>query len=244
MSHAIKEGQKGRLDAVFLYGGILDAYEAVGMELIGPNVVEDYVLPKMVYYVREFLPGIFNKAAPDPERLVSDLRSWLDDFKLKISRARELKKSVMFSLEEIWQLRAAIFGYESVFIDILGETAIKTYVFSRIADILSSYLPDVFLGEEKTLEEKLNAYLDYIREKRFVQYTSVRIKGTSVRIAANKCYFANIHKSEAYQKSNVRFCPWGMIGSAIITSHKGDRATIESCQFTTRGSISKIVTEK
>ena len=48
------------LEGAFLYMGILDAYEAVGAELIGPNVLEEHVIPRMVYYVREFLPEIFS----------------------------------------------------------------------------------------------------------------------------------------------------------------------------------------
>ena len=52
-----------QLEAVFLYMGILDAYEAVGTELIGPNVLDEHVLPRMVYYVQEFLPEIFSYSA-------------------------------------------------------------------------------------------------------------------------------------------------------------------------------------
>ena len=50
------------------------------------------------------------------------------------------------TMDEIWKLRAAIFGYETVFINILGEAAIKDYVFVRMADILASYLPENFFA--------------------------------------------------------------------------------------------------
>jgi len=227
------------LDAVLIYSGILDAYEAVGIELIGENVVDEYVIPKMVYYVKEFLPEVFSTR---PQ--ASELKTWLDDFKRKIEEARELETGENFTMNEIWELRAAIFGYESVFIDILGEVAIKNYVFKRIADILSAYLPDSFIFEGETtlssLEAKLKAYINYIREKKFVQYANYKIVGESVSITANRCAFSKIHDSEAYRNSNVRFCPWGMIGSAIVASHKGKETNIDSCLFTTRGSVSKI----
>ena len=57
---------------------------------------------------------------------------------------------------------------------------------------------------------------------------------------ANKCIFAKIHDSEAYEQSKVRFCPWGMIGSSIVTNHVGKDATIKQCQFVTRGTITTI----
>ncbi|MFX0085141.1 MAG: hypothetical protein ACFFAU_05675 [Candidatus Hodarchaeota archaeon] len=233
------------LDAVFIYGGILDAYEAVGTELIGENVVPDYVLPKMVYYVKEFLPEIFSKKSSDSEQLVYELRRWLDEFKLKIEKAREMESGSIFTMEEIWQLRAAIFGYESVFIDILGEAAIKNYVFRRIADILSAYLPVSFVYDDnkplKTIESKFKAYLNYIKEKKFVEYANYKIKGDQIIITANRCAFSKIHNSDAYRNANVRFCPWGMISSAILTSHEGKETTIDSCLFTTKGSVSKII---
>jgi hypothetical protein len=237
------------LDAVFIYGGILDAYETVGIELIGENVVSDYVLPKMVYYVREFLPEIFsgNKITGDPDLLVKELKDWLDEFKLKIEQARELESGRNFTMEEIWQLRAAIFGYESVFIDILGEAAIKNYVFKRIADILSSYLPVSFIYEDErqlsSLDSKLKAYIKYIKEKRFVGYANYKIQGNQVIVTANRCAFSKIHNSNAYRNANVRFCPWGMIGSAILTGHEGKETTIDSCRFTTKGSISTLISK-
>jgi hypothetical protein len=237
------------LDAVFIYGGILDAYDAVGIELIGENVVSDYVLPKMIYYVREFLPEIFtgDKMTSDPEQLVKEFKDWLDEFKLKIDRARELESGRDFTMEEIWQLRAAIFGYESVFIDILGEAAIKNYVFKRIADILSSYLPASFIYEGDrqltSLNSKLKAYIKYIKEKRFVSYANYKIQDNQVIVTANRCAFSKIHNSSAYRNANVRFCPWGMIGSAILTSHEGKETTISSCRFTTKGSVSTLISK-
>ena len=150
-------------------------------------------------------------------------------------------------MEEIWELRAAIFGYESVFIDILGEAAIKNYVFKRIADIISAYLPDSFIYEGDTelttLDAKLDSYVKTIQKKKFVDFAKYSMKEDTVQITANRCAFSKIHDSEAYRKSNVRFCPWGMIGSAILASHKGKETTIESCLFTTKGSVSKIVSK-
>ena len=244
MSQSLSDFKEDVLDAVFIYGGILDAYEAVGIELIGMNVVDDYVLPKMVYYVREFVPEVFTDKSNDPEKLVQELKSWLENFKEKIDRARDLQSGSIFSMEEIWEIRAAIFGYESVFIDILGEAAIKNYVFTRIADILSAYLPDSFVFEgESTLEEKLRAYITHIQNKQFVQYANFRVKDNLVTVTANRCAFSKIHDSNAYRNANVRFCPWGMIGSAILASHRGTETKIESCLFTTKGSVSKIVSK-
>ena len=235
------------LDAVFIYGGILDAYEAVGAELIGENVVEEHVIPKMVYYVKEFLPEVFSAKEHSPDKLSKELHEWLLEFKLKIEKARELQSGSIFTMNEIWQLRAAIFGYESVFIDILGEAAIKNYVFKRIADILSSYLPDSFIYEGSqpitSLEDKLDSYVKSIKSKKFVDYANFKIKGEQVIITANRCEFSKIHDSEAYRNANVRFCPWGMIGSAILTSHKGTETTIDSCLFTTKGSKSTIISK-
>jgi hypothetical protein len=235
------------LDAVFIYGGILDAYEAVGTELIGENVVSDYVIPKMVYYVREFLPEIFSRKSTDQDELIRELTTWLNEFRGKIEKAREMGTGRNFTMEEIWELRAAIFGYESVFIDILGETAIKNYVFKRIADIISAYLPDSFIYDGETtlttLDAKLNSYMNTIQSKKFVEFAKYQIKDDSVVITANRCAFSKIHDSEAYRKSNVRFCPWGMIGSAIMASHRGKETNIKSCLFTTRGSVSKIISK-
>jgi len=235
------------LDAVFIYGGILDAYEAVGTELIGENVVSDYVIPKMVYYVKEFLPETFSTRSTDQDELIGELTNWLTEFRGKIEKAREMGTGKNFTMEEIWELRAAIFGYESVFIDILGEAAIKNYVFKRIADIISAYLPDSFIYEGDTtlttLDAKLNSYISTIQSKKFVEFAKYKVKDESVVITANRCAFSKIHDSEAYRKANVRFCPWGMIGSAILASHRGKETNIESCLFTTKGSVSKIISK-
>ncbi|MFW9997243.1 MAG: hypothetical protein ACFFD4_34685 [Candidatus Odinarchaeota archaeon] len=233
--------EKNKLEAVFFYMGILDAYEAVGVELIGPDVLEEHVIPRMVYYVKEFLPEIFSEKG-DTEKLGDELKVFLTGFKEKVDRAREEKSAKQFTMEEIWELRAAIFGFESVFIDILGETAIKNYVFKRMADILSAYLPEAFTGENVPLKDKLEAYIKYIQEKNFVKYARVTVKGDTVTVVANKCEFAEIHDSDAYRNANTRFCPWGMIGSAILASHVGKESSIDSCVFTTKGSVTKIST--
>ena len=76
-----------------------------------------------------------------------------------------------------------------------------------------------------------------------IEFAKYTIKGEAVQITANRCAFSKIHDSEAYRNANVRFCPWGMIGSAIWASHKGKETNIESCLFTTKGSVSKIVSK-
>ncbi len=229
------------LDAVFLYMGILDAYEAVGTELIGSGVLEEHVLPRMVYYVHEFLPEL---SSDDTEISVSELSMFLTDFRKRVDDAMASGSAEGLTIEEIWKLRAAIFGFESVFIKILGEAAIKNYVFTRMADILSAYLPGDLLDPNTPLEEKLQGYVNFITEHDFVQYARVQVKGNRITFATNKCAFSQIHDSEAYQNLNVRFCPWGMIGSAIIAGHKGQETILESSVFTTQGSVSNINTKE
>jgi len=231
-----------KLEAVFLYRGILDAYDAVGTELIGPNVLEEHVLPRMVYFVKEFLPEIFSQRA-DSSTLVDELRTFLTYFHKKVDDAQEKGTVRELTMNEIWQLRAAIFGYESVFINILGEAAIKDYVFVRMADILASYLPEALLNPSVSLLDKLQEYAKYIRDHEFVSYARVKAEGSEVTVAANGCAFARIHDSEAYQNLNVRFCPWGMIGSAIVAAHEGRGTVLKSSIFTTRGSVSHIETK-
>jgi hypothetical protein len=228
-----------KLDAVFLYMGILDSYEAVGTELIGSNVLDEHVLPRMVYYVKEFLPEIFS-ARSDVASLTTELKSFLLDFSSRVHSAISSESGEQFSMEEIWKLRAAIFGYESVFIDILGDAAIKDYVFIRMSDILASYLPNSLLDPGIPLKDKLEAYAEYIRSNGFVQYARVNIGKNEITVATNKCEFAKIHDSEAYTNLNVRFCPWGMIASAIIAGHEGTETILKSSVFTTRGSVSEI----
>jgi hypothetical protein len=206
----------GALDAVFLYMGILDAYEAVGTELIGPNVLEEHVLPRMVYYVREFLPEIFSERS-DADELVNELDQFLKYFSQKVDDARTQGSAHQLIMEDIWKLRAAIFGYESVFIKILGEAAIKNYMFTRVADILSAYLP--------------------------VKYARVSVGRDGITVATNKCEFSRIHDSDAYRSLHVRFCPWGMIASAIVAAHEGRETNLESSTFTISGSVSKIVSK-
>ncbi len=231
-----------QLEAVFLYRGILDAYEAVGTELIGPNVLDEHVLPRMVYFVREFLPEVFSDTV-ESTQLVSELKTFLSDFHKKVDEAQNKGTTKDLKMEEIWELRAAIFGYESVFINILGETAIKDYVFVRMADILAAYLPEQLLDPGVSLTEKLQGYAEYISGHGFVKYARVTSSNGKVIVAANYCAFARIHDSEAYQDLNVRFCPWGMIGSAIVAAHEGKGSLLKSSLFTTRGSVSEIETK-
>jgi hypothetical protein len=227
-----------QLEAVFLYMGILDAYEAVGTELIGPNVLDEHVLPRMIYYVQEFLPEVFSEK-PTAE----ELKAFLSEFHKKVEAAQDTGSTKNLAMEEIWKLRAAIFGYESVFIDILGDAAIKDYVFIRMSDILAAYLPERLLDPNVSLDEKLKGYSSYLKTHGFVKFANAKVGGGIVTVATNGCAFSRIHDSEAYQDLNVRFCPWGMIGSAIISAHEGRGASLQSSFFTTRGSVSEIVTK-
>ena len=232
-------------DAVLLYHGILEAYESVGKELIGPDVVEKHIIKKMSYYIKNFIPDF---SLPNSE---GDLEKNLLDFLLKtkekLKLALEKPNEVIFTIENVWELRAAIFGFESAFIEVLGEYVIRDYVFSRIAEILSIYLPNSFV-KESSLEQKLHFYADYLSAHRLVKFSNYAIKSENGRILvkfrANKCIFAQIHDSEAYSNAKVRFCPWGMIGSAIVTNHEGKNATIQSCQFVTRGTLSTITLQE
>ncbi|MHA2104939.1 MAG: hypothetical protein ACW981_16040 [Candidatus Hodarchaeales archaeon] len=228
-------------EAMFLYYGILEAYESVGLELIGNDVIEKHVIPKMSYYLKEFIPDF---EIPNTKgELEEELLNFLKESKEKITRASKNQDDISFTNENVWELRAAIFGFESVFIEILGEHVIKEYVFSRIADVLSIYLPDSF-SKSGTLDDKFSAYTKYISQHELVKFSNFSItdkKGTKqVKVRANKCIFAKIHDSDAYLDAKVRFCPWGMIGSAILANHEGKETTIRSCQFTTRGTISDI----
>jgi len=240
-----KESQSAddqHLEAAFLYRGILDAYDAVGTELIGPNVLDEHVLPRMIYFVREFLPEVFSDKA-ESSQLISELKTFLTDFHAKVDEAQQKGTTRNLTMQEIWKLRAAIFGYESVFINILGEAAIKDYVFVRMADILASYLPEQLLDPNVPLSQKLRGYSEYISGHGFVKYARVTTRGGKVTVAANYCAFAKIHDSEAYQNLDVRFCPWGMIGSAIVAAHEGKGTLLKSSLFTTRGSVSEIETK-
>jgi hypothetical protein len=232
----------GALDAVFLYMGILDAYEAVGTELIGSNVLKEHMLPRMVYYVREFLPEIFSERS-NADELVNELNRFLQDFKQKVNDARAKSSTHQLSMEDIWKLRAAIFGYESVFIKILGEAAIKNYMFTRVADILSAYLPAELMDPSILLQEKLQSYARFLKEHGFVKYARVSVGRDGITVATNKCEFSRIHDSDAYRSLHVRFCPWGMIASAIVAAHEGRETNLESSTFTISGSVSKIVSK-
>ncbi|NWF95006.1 MAG: hypothetical protein HXY34_02590 [Candidatus Thorarchaeota archaeon] len=238
----IRPEDTAALDAVFLYAGILDAYEAVGVELIGPNVLDDHVLPRMVHYVREFLPEAFSERT-DLDGLAAELKAFLTKFRQVVAEARAAGSAKGLTLEDIWKLRAAIFGFESVFIKILGEAAIKNYVLIRIADILSAYLPSSLLDPRTDIITKLDTYARYIREQGFVKFARVSLEDGAIAVAANKCAFARIHDSEAYRNLDVRFCPWAMIASAIVAAHEGKEAVLESSLFTTSGSVSKIRTK-
>ncbi len=232
---------KNATDAVFLYYGILEAYEDVGKELIGPDVIEKHIIKKMVYYINNFIPGF---TLPNTtEELEQSLLKFLSETKEKVTLAFENPDKVIFTNENVWELRAAIFGFESAFIEVLGEHVIRDYVFLRVAEILSVYLPNSFT-KENNLEDKIKAYANYLTTNelvKFSDYSIEEIKGKLItKFSANKCIFARIHDSEAYMQAKVRFCPWGMIASSIVTSHLGKNTTIKECQFVTRGTITTI----
>ena len=98
------------------------------------------------------------------------------------------------------------------------------------------------------MEEKLNSYSSYLTEHKLVKHAGTDIKFVNnkpdVQVRANKCIFSAIHDSEAYQNAEVRFCPWGMIGSAIVNMDQKKNTNIKSCQFVTRGTISRIVIQE
>lgn len=238
------EKESSPREAFVLYYGILEAYEAVGLELVGDDIVEKYVVPKMAYYLKNFVPHFLgNSPEEKSNEFLHELLSRLKE-KLELAQSSE---STRFDLSEVWELRAAIFGYESVFIEVLGESVIKNYVFTKISDYLADYLPEVFSLTNMTLEQKFENYIRYLKDSELVQFAEYSLskveESFQVQVRTNKCIFARIHDSEAYNDSKVRFCPWGMIGASIIARHEGLETNITKCQFATRGTISDIKAE-
>ncbi|MCH8905797.1 MAG: hypothetical protein IH840_01810 [Candidatus Heimdallarchaeota archaeon] len=222
------------LDAIYFYHGILEAYEIVGKELIGEDVLEKHAIPRMVYYVKNFLPREFKDKKE--EELTGELAKFLSDLKTKINSQEKFNVSLL----EVWQLRAAIFGYESAFLEILGDNVIKNYVLKRIPEILSLYLPQVFSAEDSTLKEKLQGFASYLKKQKFVKYANFSIKGGKVRFNVNHCAFAGIHDSDAYKQRKTRFCPWGMMVLAIVNAHEQKEFPIQSTTFATKGTITQL----
>lgn len=223
------------INAVYLYYGILEGYEVVGQELLGDDVVQNHVVPRMKYYVDNFLPFLFQEETD--KEIESSLVSFLDELKEKVSN----NQTEDITLNDIWELRAAIFGYESAFIELLGENVIKNYVLGRVSDILTIYLPDIFTSDQMTLSEKLQSFASYLKSKEYVKYANFSISGNKkVRFNVNQCEFSRIHDSEAYKQGKVRFCPWGMIVQAIVNSHELDQFPLKGSIFTTRGTITKL----
>lgn len=238
----MSDSENSPIEAVFLYYGILEAYEDVGKELIGDDVVEKYVVKKMGHYLTQFIPDF---ELPNTEgELEQNLLDFLKETKEKLKIATQNLDKVVFTNENVWELRAAIFGFETVFIEILGEHVIRDYVFARIAEILTSSLPGSFV-KSGSLEEKLSEYTNYLEQHKLVKHAGFELTGKdklqSVKIKVNKCIFAQIHDSEAYQNAEIRFCPWGMIGSAIVNMDQKKGTNIKTCQFVTRGTISTII---
>lgn len=222
------------LDAVYFYYGILEAYEIVGEELIGVDVLEEHAVPRMVYYVNNFLPKDY-RGSSDGE-MKSQLTSFLSNLKMKVTNQEKFS----ITLQEVWQLRAAIFGYESAFLEILGENVIKNYVLKRIPEILAVYLPEVFSAENKSLDEKLQGFANFLKSQKFVKYANFSSKNGKVKFNVNHCAFANIHDSEAYREKKIRFCPWGMMVLAIVNEHEQKEFPISSSIFATRGTITEL----
>ncbi len=217
-------------DAIFLYFGILEAYKTVGEELLGEGVVHKQVIPRMGYYIESFLPEL--------QMDNSDLKQMVDTLWNKIDRAIENPGTeLQMEMEDAWKLRAVIFGFENAFLEILGDQAIKEYVFNKITDYLVHYLPPEITSQNVDLNQKLEMYLDYLKTNGFIKAGKVKIKQNQVEFSANHCAFAKIHDSPAYRDGKTRYCPWGMIANSILVHH--NKAPIESTstRFTTRGSI-------
>ncbi|MCY3412436.1 MAG: hypothetical protein INQ03_12435 [Candidatus Heimdallarchaeota archaeon] len=222
------------LDAVYFYYGILESYEVVGQELIGESVLEDHVVPRMTYYVKNFLPKLYNKISEN--EIKTDVISFLTQLKDRI----EVHDTNKIPKQDIWLLRAAIFGYESSFLEILGENVIKQYVLKRIPEILAVYLPEVFTGRDKSLEEKLQQFAEYIKIQNFAKITNFELNNGKIIFSVNKCAFADIHSSDAYLEKKTRFCPWGMMVLAIVNDHQEKEFPIQGTTFVTRGTITEL----
>jgi len=226
-------------DAVFLYLGILDAYEAIAEDLIGGEVLKEEVAPRMIFYVRNFLPSKIRGMSDDA--IQSQIIDFLDDIRNRVYAIQESDRSNHnISMSEIWELRAAIFGFENVFLDILGEDIIESYVYKRIAEILAVYLPEVFNNPKLNLEEKLKRYSSYLRDNNFVKQANFAYRDDQIQYRVNYCAFSSIHNSSAYLDGKTRFCPWGMIAKAIVASSQLGNHKIRQCKFTTRGSITDL----
>ena len=222
------------LDAAQFYYGILEAYELVGQELIGPDVLDKQAIPRMIYYVQKFLPK--QHQGKSDQEMTSEMHEFLNNLKTKVSNQEKFN----LSLNEVWQLRAAIFGYESAFLEILGDNVIKKYVLNRIPEILAVYLPDVFASESTSLETKLDHFAKFLKKEKFVKYANFSVKGGKVKFNVNHCAFSGIHDSEAYRERNTRFCPWGMMALSIVNAHEQKEFPISGTKFATKGTITEL----
>ncbi len=211
------------------------AREAKGEELIGTDAITEQIIPRMVYYVRNFLPQIME--GKDDSEIVSQLTDFLKDMKMRMDSPSLLDE---ITIGDIWEVRAAIFGYENVFLEVLGVDVIENYVFPRIAEILTLYLPGSFKSESMSLKEKLSEFAEYLKSHNFVRNANYSMKGTGVEFRANYCQFSAIHGSKAYLDGKTRFCPWGMIANSIAAAHFKQTSQIVNCDFTSKGSITKL----
>ncbi len=218
-------------EAVQLYYAIFEAYLDVGTELIGENVIEEQIVPRMKYYIDAFLPEM---------GLTTDEATlFLLDFKDFLEKAI-FDDTETITYEDVWKLRAIIFGFENAFLEILGEGAVKKYVLSKIGDYLVSYLPEIFASQGLSLQEKLDVYLDFLKKNKFIKAGKVKEKQGQIQFSSNHCIFAAIHDSVAYRDGKTRFCPWGMIATAIAFNHFQINTSRLETTFTYRGSITNI----
>lgn len=229
------KAQAVQKNAIYLYMGILESYEAIAEELMGHEAIEEQILPRMVFYVKNFLPE-FSGQKSDAE-LIENLGIFLAKMKKQILELKDLDNITM---SDIWEVRAAIFGYENVFLEVLGVEVIENYVFQRMADILVLYLPESFKSSKFSLDEKLDAFSKYLRDNGFVKSSGYSLKKNKIEFRANYCAFSAIHHSRAYMDGKTRFCPWGMIANSILVAHIQQAAESIQVAFTTRGSITKL----
>ncbi len=218
-------------EAIQLYYAIFEAYVDVGTELLGDNVVENQIVPRMKYYLGSFLPEM-NLSDEEASDFIQEFKTYLEN--AIFSEDKDL------SYEDAWKLRAIIFGFENAFLEILGEAALKKYVFQKIAEYLVSYLPEIFSVQGVSLKDKLQSYLDFLKENKFIKAGKVKEKGKEIQFTSNHCVFANIHDSIAYKDGKTRFCPWGMIATAIVFNHFETNSVRLKTTFTYRGSITDL----
>lgn len=215
-------------EAIQLYYAIFEAYLDVGVELLGESVLEDQIVPRMKFYLESFVP--------EADLSDDDLVEFVNTFKENVEEAI-FEGTVRLTFEDAWKLRAIIFGFENAFLEILGENAVRKYVFPKVAEYLIPYLPDILTKPNVDLKNKLRQFLDYLKTHKFIRAGKIKLKKDGFQFSANHCIFAGIHDSPAYKDGKTRFCPWGMIATAIAAHHQKTIAKNVETKFTYRGSI-------